>query len=143
MAEQEILLGSPIFSIPRQLIVKNCETFQDNPDLLTPPDRFRSAVDGESLRAFLAAIDGSPPELTGESVNELFCVAESSSLRRCSRRSRMPGRSKQLSPTKPASGFFALKSKASSPIERFVSCRRKFRIFRRRNRVSRGTTAGL
>jgi hypothetical protein len=72
MAEQKVLLGGAIFSVPRRLLAENYETFWDNPDLLRSPYRVHSAVGDDALRAVFAAVDGSPPELTEESVNELL-----------------------------------------------------------------------
>jgi hypothetical protein len=99
MAGQSVLLGSATIFFPKQMIQKNCETFQDNPDLLKSRSYIRWAVCEELLRTFLPALDGSAPKLTTANMNDrsLFCEKF--------------GCSMQLSTTNPVSGFTGLKSK--------------------------------
>jgi hypothetical protein len=72
MAEPEGLLGSTNISLPRERILKNCETFQDSPDLFKFSSPIRLAVDEETLRTFLAALDGTTSEFTTANLNGLF-----------------------------------------------------------------------
>jgi hypothetical protein len=58
MADQAVLFGGALISVLRRGLLKNCETFQDNPDLLKSPYRLRSAVGDDSVRTFLAALSG-------------------------------------------------------------------------------------
>jgi hypothetical protein len=76
MAEPEVLFGSAKISVPRRRILKNCETFQDNPDFLKFPYPIRTAVGEEGLRMFLAAVEGRP-EFTTANMNDLFYSARS------------------------------------------------------------------
>jgi hypothetical protein len=139
MAAQDVLLGDAIFSVPRHLVLKNCKTFPDNPDLLNSPYRVRSAVGGNAFRGFLRQLT-TPPRAHRENVIKFFSFARSSVLRRFCRKFRISSRSMQLSTRKSTRAFAALRSKTYNKIERFLSCRRRFRICERRNRMGRVAT---
>jgi hypothetical protein len=76
MAEHSLFLGSATISVPKQRILKICETFQDNSDLLKSRSHIRSSIYEEVLRMFLVALDGSAPELTTANMNDFSLLCE-------------------------------------------------------------------
>jgi hypothetical protein len=67
MGGHDVLLGGAKISFPRRRILKNCEAFQDNPDLLKSPSPIHSTVNDEVLRRFLAVLDR-PRQSSGQQI---------------------------------------------------------------------------
>jgi hypothetical protein len=143
MAAQAVLLSSATFSVPKPALVTNYSKFLDDPDVLKSLYRIGSAISVDSVKMFLAALDGTAPELTTENLNDLFLLSEES--RFAAFLSQISDFWSQHAVVDDESGsaFDALKSTTSSKIEHFVSCRRKFRICGSRIFVWQATTACL
>jgi hypothetical protein len=142
MSAQAVLLGGATFFVPKRALVTNCPKFLDNPDLLKSPYRIGSQVGGDSLKMFLAALDGTEPELTVENMNDHFLLCQEFGFAALLSQVSDSGRSTRLL-TKSISAFAGLKSKTYSKIEYLVSCRRRFRICGWRIPISRKTIAHL
>jgi uncharacterized protein YukE len=71
MTAAELIFEGQTFQIARRSLIKTCELFVENPNLLSTRYRIRSRVSEAHFRLFLAAIEGATTEIGMENAMDL------------------------------------------------------------------------
>jgi hypothetical protein len=74
MSGPTIVHSGETLQMPLQNLVSQCDLFRSKPALLSTPYHVRSSVPLAIFRDFVAALAGTPPEITNENIDELSLV---------------------------------------------------------------------